>query len=306
VDLDRRLAELAARQHGLITLQQAIHLGATSRQIRWRISTGVLTVVRRNVYRFAGVPRTWHQSVLAAVLSCGSGVAASHDTALRLYGGRGDRERLIEVSSRRERRIDAAELTSHRSLVLFDADLSSRHTIPVTSPARIVVDLSGRRSDKELGRVVDDLLRRRLVRLPEIAQCAHRLRPAPGRSLATVHEALLQRWEGYDPGDSDLESRVLRAIYAAGLPVPRQQVRVGIGGRRCYLDLAYPELRIAIEIDSWAYHRFRSSFDGDRAKGNELVLLGWQVLRIHDGMTDAEIVALVARARAAMRDFGAA
>jgi hypothetical protein len=78
VDLDRRLAELAARQHGLITLQQAIHLGATSRQIRWRISTGVLTVVRRNVYRFAGVPRTWHQSVLAAVLSCGSGVLARH------------------------------------------------------------------------------------------------------------------------------------------------------------------------------------------------------------------------------------
>ncbi len=81
MDLDRRLAELAARQHGLVTLEQAKHLGATSRQIRWRISAGVLIVVRRNVYRFAGVPPTWHQSVLAATLSCGSGVVASHDTA---------------------------------------------------------------------------------------------------------------------------------------------------------------------------------------------------------------------------------
>ena len=105
-----------------------------------------------------------------------------------------------------------------------------------------------------------------------------------------MHAVLAARWDGYDPGDSDLESRVLRALAAAGLPLPGQQVRVTVGGRRCYLDLAYVEIRLAIEIDSWAYHRFRSAFDGDRAKGNELLLLGWRVLRLTDAMSDAQVV----------------
>ena len=99
--------------------------------------------------------------------------------------------------------------------------------------------------------------------------------------MRSVHEVLAARWAGYDPGDSDLESRVLRAL-ARGRASRCRASRSGcsVGERRCYLDLAYVEIRLAIEIDSWAYHRFRSAFDGDRAKGNELSLLGWQVLRL--------------------------
>jgi hypothetical protein len=109
-----------------------------------------------------------------------------------------------------------------------------------------------------------------------------------------VQEVLRARWKGYDPGDSDLETRVLRAIARAGLPIPHQQVRVEIGGRRYYIDLGYTDMLLAVEVDSWLYHRSRSKFDGDRARRNDLTLLGWTVLQVTDGMSDDEIVATIA------------
>jgi very-short-patch-repair endonuclease len=306
-DVDRLVAALAERQRGLITKEQALELGLQPAQVAWRTRSGAWLIERRNVYRFAGVPVSWEQAVLATTLSLGAGVVASHETALRLHTGRRERgDEVLEVSSPRHRRVVIPGVRAHRSVVLFDADLVVRHGIRVTSPARTVVDLSSRRTAKELGRVVDELLRRRLLRLPSLAQCVARLGPAPGRSPRKVHEVLQARWEGYDPGDSDLESRVLAALHVAGLPLPRQQYRVVIEGRRRYIDLAYPDLKLAIEIDSWAYHRFRSSFDGDRARDNELVVLGWYVLRITDRMTDAEIVAVVRRALEALGGFAVA
>lgn len=306
MDLDQQAATVGRRQRALITKAQAERIGFTRAQIAQRLRTRRWEVLRLNVYAFAGAPRTWEQVVQATILSLGDGVVASHDTALRLYGGRISDGVAIEVSAWRSRRIEMTGVRSHRSLLLFDADRAVRQGIAVTSTARLVIDLSSRRSRSELGRVVDDLQRRKLLRLPRVAQCLNRLGPAPGRSPATVQAVLAARWPGYDAGDSDLESRVLRLLVAHGLPIPRQQVRVALPGRRCYIDLAYPPIMLAIEIDSWSYHRYRSEFDGDRAKGNELVLLGWHVVRITDGMSDAEIIDFIGRALEALGDFAVA
>ena len=144
----------------------------------------------------------------------------------------------------RGRRIRLAGVRAHRSLVLFDADRAVRGGIPCTSPARLVVDLSGRRSVAELGRVVDDLHRRRLVRLPQIAQCA--------QSAAAARP--VDRWPPCARCSSSGGRATTRAtaIWSHGCCVrctrPASRSRASrcasrIGGRRCYLDLAYPELQ---------------------------------------------------------------
>lgn len=119
-----------------------------------------------------------------------------------------------------------------------------------------------------------------------------------GRSLpASLAGALALRNEGYDPGRSALESRVLDAIVRAGLPIPERQWRVERpGGRVAFIDLAYPDRRVAIELDGWAEHGVRSAFDADRARGNDLVLAGWRVLRFTWAMSDDDIVAAIAAA----------
>lgn len=103
-------------------------------------------------------------------------------------------------------------------------------------------------------------------------------------------------WLAIKPGDNDLEMRFLRAIVAAELPEPKLQHRIVIGNRRCRIDLAYPDLKIAVEIDGWEHHRSRTAFDDDRARSNDLVVAGWRLLRFTSTMTNAQAVATVAAA----------
>jgi len=77
---------------------------------------------------------------------------------------------------------------------------------------------------------------------------------------------------------------------AAGLPRPVQQHKLRVNGRTIRIDLAYPELRIAIEYDGWEYHSTRGAFDRDRARANELELLGWTVLRFTSKSSDTTMV----------------
>ncbi|MET0700527.1 MAG: DUF559 domain-containing protein, partial [Mycobacterium sp.] len=45
------------------------------------------------------------------------------------------------------------------------------------------------------------------------------------------------------------------------------------------VDVAFPECKLAIEIDGWAFHSDPDVFRHDRARQNRISLLGWQVLR---------------------------
>ena len=142
-------------------------------------------------------------------------------------------------------------VTAHRSGAIFQEDVTHSRGIPVTSRARTLVDLSGSMSMPDLRRALESALRRGLS-LDGLRRCTNRLRSAPGRRMELMHLLLAERLPGYEPGDSDLETRALRVLVGAGLPVPRQQQVVRVGGRRFKLDLAYPDLRVGVELDGWS------------------------------------------------------
>ncbi len=73
---------------------------------------------------------------------------------------------------------------------------------------------------------------------------------------------------------------------------------VTVGGRRYRIDLCYPEHGIAIEYDGWDFHKGRKAFDDDRARGNDLVVLGMQLLRFTSRSSDGTIVETVRAALA--------
>jgi very-short-patch-repair endonuclease len=289
--MEKAVISAAERQHGLVSRAQLREAGVRPRSIKHRQAVGELVEMRPAVYRVAGAPITWDQGLCAVLLAVG-GAASSHSSGLRLYGV--DKlDRNYEITTVRDRRVRLPGVVSHRSGLWLPEDHHLRRGFAVTSPARLVVDLSGRYDADRLGRIVDDLLRRHLLRLPKLALTNARLTSAPGRRPGVVDEVLAARLTGYTSGDSDLEAEILRALAAAGLPMPTAQHRVLVGGRRYRVDLAYPAMRLAIEIDSWAYHRWRSAFDRDRARRNDLTLAGYRVLQVTDGMTHGEIVGLV-------------
>jgi very-short-patch-repair endonuclease len=79
--------------------------------------------------------------------------------------------------------------------------------------------------------------------------------------------------------DSVAEGAFRRAIVGAGLPEPVPQHRVLVEGRAFYLDFAWPERRVALEVDSYRWHSGPQSFSRDFVRVNRLATLGWRVLR---------------------------
>ncbi len=78
-----RRAEL---QWGLLTYAQARGSGLSPQQIQRRVASGRWRQVRHGVFAVAGVPPSWEQCVMAAVLAAGDGAVASHFTAGALVG----------------------------------------------------------------------------------------------------------------------------------------------------------------------------------------------------------------------------
>jgi hypothetical protein len=242
-----------------------------------------------------GSARSWRQEVRAVLLSCGDEVAAAHLTALRMLDGpRFDGEG-IHVLGVLLRQVRLEGVVSHRSGVIEDGDIIRRDGMLCTSPLRTVIDLSSTLNDQELGRVVDDFLRRRMLKLESLRSRVNRLRPAPGRSVARLRRVLSARIPGYDPGESELEARVRRIIDRAGLPVPTQQHRVQFGPQKYRIDFAWPDRLVYLEGNGFGCHSIVTDLDRDARRQNELVLDGWRPIEITWRMTDDDIAITLRR-----------
>ena len=78
-----------------------------------------------------------------------------------------------------------------------------------------------------------------------------------------------------------LEAVLLRAISEAGLPLPVSEFPVALAsGRVAYIDAAYPDKGLAIEVDSYRHHSSLTDWSRDHARSADLVELGWRVLPI--------------------------
>jgi len=102
-----------------------------------------------------------------------------------------------------------------------------------------------------------------------------------------------------DRADSAAERLVIKHLRAAGITGWVSGFPFG----PYLIDLAFPQAKVAVEIDGWAWHVDRDRFANDRRKQNALVRAGWTVLRFtwHDLTTAphsvvAQIASALARA----------
>jgi very-short-patch-repair endonuclease len=295
---------LVTAQHGLLTTSQGIKLLGRSRFYRW-VREGRLTMVQPSVFRIIGAPETWHQTLHAAQLA--SDGVVSHRSAAELWGmippaGYVD----VSVHPTRRPRVQPPAIL-HRIKDLHANLAVEREGMPITDPVRTVVDL---------GLVVPRAMVRENLRrglsiglftLPD----AVRLREAlgrQGRNGTGIIGELLDAEKQLARGDeSELEARFRRLVRAHGLARPVLQHEVWSAGRFiARVDAAYPALRLAIEVDGFAWHTSLQAFQHDRTRQNRLVALGWTVLRftwadiVHDPRGVAETIrAALARLEAA-------
>jgi hypothetical protein len=257
------ILRLAARQHGCFTRKQAQQAGLTDRMIASRVGSGRWVRVAAGVYRVAGVPVTWKQRALGACLASGAGAAVSHRSAAVLWGISGFRPGPLEITvpSGRGNRNPLARV--HRAT---SVDLVRLDAIPVTRPARTIADLARVVSGDALEEAVDDSLCRRLCRLEDL--------PARGRL-----REVLAAWNGDGVAEGVAEMRVVRGLLAAGLPQPVRQYEIWVNGVLiARVDLAYPPLRLAMELDGFRWHAGRRKYRSDRMRRNRVEAAGWRLL----------------------------
>jgi very-short-patch-repair endonuclease/predicted transcriptional regulator of viral defense system len=275
---DPLVSALAGRQHGLASRTQLLELGLSRHQIDRRSASGRLERVGHGVYRIGGTPPSWEQRVLVACLE--GPALASHRTAGPLWALERFPEHRVEVSVHRGRRYTRDGVVVHESLDLDRIEPAVRRGIPTTPLDRTILDLGAvmRFEDYDLmvqrvvaaGRITWQQL------LDVLVRHARRGRNGAGRLRAVLDERY-----GIVPAGSDFEVLVERLLVDHGLPKPVRQheVRSAKGWFIARVDLAYPEAKIAIELDGRAFHTDSEAFEHDRRRQNELVLRGWTVLR---------------------------
>lgn len=197
----------------------------------------------------------------------GDGAVASHRTAAAIWGIRPSASRRVEITAKgaRARRKD---ILLHRNR-LAAADITAVDGIPVTTPARTLVDLADVLSRRALERAFDEAEYLRL-------DCSG-LAPVPGRrGNGRLAHVLSRHPIGTTRTRSRLEDRFLELCAAHELPRPRVNVRVG----EYEVDFHFPDAGLVVELDGDAAHRTKRAFETDRIRDAELAVQGQRVIRI--------------------------
>ena len=294
---NERIAPFARRQHGLVTKAQALDV-ITADQLKRSLRDRGLEPVRRGVYRVAGAPESWHQHLLAVCLAAGPRARSSFRSAAALHQLEAFPAEILEITHFGVRPAVIDGVIAHETKVYGPAHVASVQGIPVTSVARTLCDLTAIAPSWSVERAVDEALRRKLVTLRWLRSVAEDLE-GRGRLRCTVMREILEvRQPGYHPGDSEPEKRISDLLVRAGFPRPVPQHTIRIGSRTYRADLAYPELMLVMEYDSWAFHSSRSAFDNDPKRRNDMRTAGYTVLEFTSKSSDRYIVDTVAAARA--------
>jgi Protein of unknown function (DUF559) len=203
---------------------------------------------------------------MAAVLAAGTDAALSHATAGGAWIIRPLAAGAIHVTvpgdSGRKRR---PGIRIHRSRTLTPQDTTTHRGIPITTPARTIIDLAGTLQALPLEQALDQADRRGLIDFAEL-----KARPIP-RSL----KAILARYTGPTFTRSELEDRFNAICDNHKLPRPASNTI--IEGEE--VDFAWRKPRLIVEVDGYGYHRSPSRFENDRERDVTLALAGWHVMR---------------------------
>lgn len=281
--VDAAISRLAEMRYGLFTLAEAVPLGATKGIIQSRTRTGRWVRVHQGVYRLAGVPTSWQQTLLAACLAHGTGAVASHHAAAALHGWSESKRLEVSVSPRRRKRLPGVVV--HEVGDLSREDVTLVDGIPVTSVARTLIDLAGVLPADQVEELLDEALRRRKATISWLKSRVAALRRPGRRGIAVIERLVAERDQKGRGPESRFERKLLRLIRRAGLPEPVCQYEIWYGGRVVARpDFSYPDLRLAIEADGYDSHSTLTDWQHDLERGNELELLGWMPLHFtwHD------------------------
>lgn len=248
---DLVIARIAARQHGVVSIDQIKRARLDKRAISRRAASGRLHRIHRGVYAVGHPKLSFEGRCMAAVLALGARAVVSHRSAAAIWGMLKPHSGPIEITvpgdGGREKRKGIA---IHRSSSLAAAVATRRNGIPVTKPARTLRDLHRTVPQPVFQRAVRRALDLRLISEADLK---------PERDLTR----------------SELERLFLSLCRRHHLPQPEVNARVG----PYEVDFLWRDRCLIVETDGFRHHASRAAFESDRGRDADMQRRGFRVLR---------------------------
>jgi very-short-patch-repair endonuclease len=208
---------------------------------------------------------------MAAVLAAGEGAVLSHLAAAvhwRIWRRKVDGIDVLVPGNRRARK----GFRVHRVKNLDRRDVTIHQGIPITTPARTLVDLASVLTAHQLANVIHEAAFRKTF---DEARTREAMARAQGRPQSNLHAALQAHAQGSAGTRSELEDRFLASWTG---PQPRVNTKVhGIE-----VDMYWPDQNLVVEIDGPGHKRPRTRTE-DEQRDRQLQENGIEVVRIPSG-----------------------
>jgi very-short-patch-repair endonuclease len=287
--VDRLVGVVAARQDSLIAWEQLRHLGLGRGAIEHRVRRGLLHRLHPGVFCWGTLIETPWMRARAALYACGRGSIVTHDAACGLMAIRQHPAGAIDITVI-GRRVRRTGIRAHDVDHVARGDVREIRGIPVSSPARALIEIAPRLTTRELGDAVEQAQIKRLVTKQDIERAIERAGPRPGvvALRAFLEEPAFTR--------SRAERRVVALLRAAQLPRPEFNAHA----EGYEVDALWRRERVVLEYDSYEFHRTKAALVRDRAKTAALQRARYTVLRTTWVELTKQSHALIARTAEAL------
>ncbi len=264
---------LAERQHGIITRAQLAGLGCAERTTRRRVEEGIWISIGHGVYRMRGATDDLAARSRAVAAQIPEAILTGPSAAA--IRGRRDPWESVGLGQTpyvigRWRSGVAARFVTHPgvSITRFDGVAVAELTDTVVDLLRFLPPASARL-------VAYRACQTKILTVADLTvSCERLVRCAGAPQLRAIAADMA------DGTQSEAERLVVKILRDTGVSgwVTQHEFTLP-DGSRAVIDIAFPERRIAIEVDGRAFHSDAARFARDRRRQNLLVQEGWTVLR---------------------------
>jgi len=256
-ELSNAIAQLAARQFGVVARRQLIAAGFSSAAIGRRVASGELIPLYRGVYAVGHCALMREGRALAALLACGPGAVLGGEDAAAHMGllSSGSASWHVIVPGGNPRRHPG--ISVHRTATLVPGEVVADGPINHTSVARTALDLAAAGPPRRVSRMLREAEIRRVFDLEDLHAVLQRHR---GRAGIVTLRAIVDDL-GPHPNEG-LEDEFFDFIRARGLPEPEVHAQLG----PYEADFLWRAQRVVAETNDFASHGIRAAFEHDNAR----------------------------------------
>jgi hypothetical protein len=282
---DRRIDELnnwLRRHKGVVTRPRLITMGFGSSSITQMLSSGRLTPMMSGTYVSAAT-EVGRAQVLTAVCQRYPQAAIGFTTAGSEWGYRNMVDPLIHVLAPHAMTPEIPGVVVHRCRRIDPVDVAfaRRDGVRLTSPPRTLFDCAALLDPDTCASAIEQAMAERRCSMDTLFSTMARLRHHRRPGSSRFEAVLLSRPVLRGAARSELERTVRAAIQRAGLPEPAANLWVDLhDGSHVQIDLAWPELMVALEVDHPFWHDREAESARDKRRDLKLAALGWLPQRL--------------------------